>query len=118
MFININVHSNYSLLQSTITIDDIIKFAIDNNQKYVSLIDINTMYGTIEFYNKAKKNNLVPIIGLQINYENEKIILIAKNYEGYLNIVKISSFIMIKKKYELKLFLNSIIVIFDTTIPK
>jgi len=96
---------------STLSIDDIIEFAKKNNQEYVSLVDINSMYGTIEFYNKAIANKLKPIIGLQINYENQKIVLIALNNDGYHTLVKISSLIMSDQSFELKDYLSSLAII-------
>lgn len=111
MFINLNVHSYYSLLMSSISIDDIISFAKYNNQKYVALVDINVLYGAIEFYDKALANNLKPIIGLQIEYKNQKTILIAKNNDGYHNLIKISSFIMSNEKYDLNSYLNGLAII-------
>lgn len=113
MFINLNVHSYYSLLMSSISIDDIINFAVKNNQKYVSLIDINTMYGTVEFYHKAIKNNLIPIIGLQVEYKNEKVVLIAKNNNGYKKLIKISSLIMTQQELVLEDHINDLFVIVE-----
>ena len=82
MFINLCVHSYFSLLMSSMSIDDIINYAIKNKQKYVCLVDLNNMYGAMEFYNKALANNLIPIIGLHIKYNNEDFYLIAKNNLG------------------------------------
>lgn len=110
-FINLNVHSYYSLLMSSISIDDIILYAVKNKQKYVSLIDIKTMYGSMEFYQKAIKNNLKPIIGLQITYQEENVILIAKNFEGYQNLMKISSFINTNTSFELNKYIDNLLVI-------
>jgi DNA polymerase-3 subunit alpha len=70
------------------------------------------MYGAIEFYNKAVENNLKPIIGLEIIYEGNKIILIALDHMGYLNLCKISTFVMTSKKYNIKNYLDSICVIY------
>ena len=53
MFVNLCVHSYFSLLMSSISIDDIINFALKDKQKYVCLTDFNNMYGAMEFYNKA-----------------------------------------------------------------
>jgi DNA polymerase-3 subunit alpha len=113
MFINLLTHSHYSLLNSSISIDDIVAFALKNKQKYVSLIDINTMYGTMEFYNKAIANKLVPIIGLQITYNNQKAVLVAKNYDGYKQLVLISSFVMTNETFEINSFLNNVYVLVD-----
>lgn len=51
------------------------------------------MYGAIEFYIKAKKNNLKPIIGLNLTLNGNEIYLIALNNTGYLKLCKISSII-------------------------
>ena len=49
--INLNVKSNYSLLSSCLTIDDIINYSKTNNDDICALCD-NNMYGVMEFYNK------------------------------------------------------------------
>jgi DNA polymerase-3 subunit alpha len=93
MFVNLINHSNYSLIISSIKIDDIISFSLRENNKYAALVDIGNLYGTIEFYNKAIKNNLIPIIGVQITYNNAKYVLIAKNIDGLKNINNIVSYL-------------------------
>ena len=46
------------------------------------------MYGCIEFYDKAKAHNLTPIIGLEFEYQNATLVAYAKNYNGYLKLIK------------------------------
>ena len=113
MFINLCVHSYFSLLMSSITIDDIINLALKNEQKYVCLTDFNNMYGAMEFYNKALQNNLKPIIGLHVIYANEHLYLIAKNNVGYQNLLKISSNIMTNQQYNLNNFSDSLFILTD-----
>ena len=91
MMINLCNHSYYSLLMSSISIDDIISYAVKNNHKYVVLTDFNAMYGAAEFYNKAQANNLKPIIGLHIIEDSQYIYLLAKNNQGYKDLMKFSS---------------------------
>lgn len=93
MFVNLFTKSYYSISNSAISIDEIIDFAIKNKQQYVSLVDRKVMYGAIEFYIKAKKNNLKPIIGLNLTLNGNEIYLIALNNTGYLKLCKISSII-------------------------
>jgi DNA polymerase-3 subunit alpha len=93
------------------SIDDIINHAIKHQQKYVALIDINNMYGAMEFYLKATVKKLIPIIGLQITYEQEKITLVAKNNNGYHNLVKISSRVMCGVRYDINDFTNDVFII-------
>jgi DNA polymerase-3 subunit alpha len=113
MFINLAVHSHYSLLMSSISIDDIINHARVNKQKHAALIDINNMYGAMEFYQKATINDLIPIIGLQITYQNTKVILIAKNADGYHNLVKLSSCIMTNTPYDVNTYVPNTYVIVE-----
>ncbi|MDC4163291.1 DNA polymerase III subunit alpha [Mycoplasma sp. T363T] len=93
MFVNLNTRSYYSLLSTNLSISKIIEFAIENKQTHVCLTDFNVLYGAVEFFNLAKKNNLVPIIGLEIFdiSSNSELVLIAKNNDGYLKLIKISS---------------------------
>lgn len=92
--INLNVHSYYSLLSSSLSIDKIIDFAIANNQEYVCMVDKNVMYGAFEFYKKSINNNLKPVIGIEFEYSNAKFIALAKNNFGYHLLIKLSSWLM------------------------
>lgn len=88
MYAPINIKTDNYLLHSMIKIDDLIKYSIENNIKALTITD-NNMYGALEFYLKCKKNNIKPIIGIEINIP-EKIILYAMNYEGYKNLMKLT----------------------------
>ncbi len=82
--------TNYSLLSSLIKIDDLIDFAKEHNFKCLTICD-NNMYGTMEFYKKCLKANIKPIIGLELCVENDTLLLYAKNYEGYKNLLKLTT---------------------------
>ncbi|MCF1349094.1 DNA polymerase III subunit alpha [Ureaplasma urealyticum] len=111
MFINLNVHSYYSLLNSALSIDDLIQHALDNNQPYVCLTDLNNMYGCIEFYDKAKAHNLIPIIGLEFEYQNTTLVAYAKNYNGYLKLIKWSSWIMTNTTFIIQEDFDDLIIV-------
>jgi DNA polymerase-3 subunit alpha len=65
-FVHLHVHSEYSLLDSTIQVNDLIKKACDLGQKSIALTDNGNMFGAIEFYVKAKKAGIKPILGAVI----------------------------------------------------
>lgn len=88
--VNLNVKSNYSLLSSMLRIDDIIKVALDNKSKAAFLCD-NNMYGVMEFYKKCRNNNIKPIIGVNIHLELSELYLYCRNYDGYKNIIKLTT---------------------------
>ena len=85
----INIKSNYSLLESMIKIDDLIDIALKNNIKALTIADKN-MYGALEFYEACLKNNIKPIIGLEV-FIPEKINFYAMNYQGYKNLMKLTT---------------------------
>ena len=93
--------SAYSLLQSTMTPQTLVDDAKRKGYQAVALTDYDVLYGVSSFYNAAKAAQLKPIIGLTIGFSglinqstNEKLILLAKNQNGYKNLMKISSFKM------------------------
>ena len=88
MYNMLYVKSNYSLLSSLLTIDDIIDYNIKNNRNSAILCDDN-MYGTMEFIKKCTAKKIKPVIGLEVSINNYKILLYIKNYQGYLNLIKI-----------------------------
>ena len=89
------IKTENSLLSSLIKIDDLINYAINNKIEALTITDDN-MYGALEFYIKCKKNNIKPIIGLDVY----GIVLYAMNYEGYKNLIKLST---IKSKRDIEL---------------
>lgn len=103
--INLNTYSHYSLLSSTLSIQQIIDFAIENKMQYVSLTDTN-LYGVMEFYLKAKEHNLIPVIGLDIFYSNTNLVVYAKNTNGYKKLIELSSQIMTKHEFDLEDYLS------------
>lgn len=99
MYAPLYLKTDNSLLSSLIKIDDLITYAKKHNLKALAITD-DTMYGTIEFYNKCKKNKIKPIIGLEISIESNYIVCYAKNYNGYKNLIKLST---LKSEKELEL---------------
>ncbi len=100
---SLNIKSDYSLLKSLIKINDLIEYAKKNNINVLSLCD-NNLCGSLEFYNACKQNNIKCIIGLEYIYENKKIYLFAKNYNGFKNLLLISRYGL--KDYEDIILIN------------
>ncbi len=103
MFTHLHVHSHYSLLDGLPKIDELIEKAKKEKMAALALTDHGVMYGVIEFYKKAKANNIKPIIGSEVylapNSLREKrpkiddkpfhLVLLVKNIEGYKNLIKL-----------------------------
>ena len=84
------VKSYYSLLSSLLSIDDIIDLNIKSGNNYAVICD-NNMYGTMEFIKKCNQKEIKPVIGLELVIEDKIILCYAKDYTGYLNLVKLST---------------------------
>lgn len=104
-FAHLHVHSEYSLLDGSSKIKELIKRTKELGMDSIAITDHGSMYGIIEFYKEAKKNNINPIIGCEVyiantdmydkstskeNYSNH-LILLAKNDIGYTNLIKLVS---------------------------
>ena len=90
MYTPLNIKTDNYLLKSMIKIDDLIKYSNNLNIKCLTITD-NNMYGVIDFYKCCIKNNIKPIIGLEVKLDNNIIILYCKNYKGYQNLIKLST---------------------------
>lgn len=102
---HLHVHSHYSLLDGMAKIGDLVKKAKELGMPALALTDHGNMYGAVEFYDKAKEAGIKPIIGVEAyvtenrhergeNGRGERpfhLVLLAKNLEGYRNLLKITS---------------------------
>ena len=90
MFVPLNIKTDSYLQSSMISIKSLINYAVKNNLHALTITD-NNMYGVIDFYKACINNNIKPIVGLEVKIDGFIIILYAKGYEGYLNLVKLST---------------------------
>ena len=90
MFVPLNIKTDSYLQSSMISIKSLIDFAVEKKIQALTITD-NNMYGVITFYKACINNNIKPIVGLEIKIDGLIIILYAKGYEGYLNLVKLST---------------------------
>ena len=95
-FIHLHNHSDFSLLESSQAIESIVDRAKSLSMNSIALTEKGNLFSMIDFYKYANKNNIKPIIGCEIEIENENhnsfaLVLLAKNNEGYLNLMKLVS---------------------------
>ncbi len=102
-FTHLHVHSHYSLLDGLPKIDQFLNRLKELNMDSMALTDHGNIYGAVEFYRKAKEKGIKPIIGCEMYMALEKmsdkrpniddkrhhLVLLAKNSEGYKNLVKL-----------------------------
>ena len=104
-FVHLHVHTEYSLLDGAIRINELVKKVKENGMSAVAITDHGNMFGAINFYKECMSNGIKPIIGMEayvakrshtdkeakIDNEPNHLILLAKNNIGYKNLVKLSS---------------------------
>ena len=106
-FCNLHTHTaKGSLLDSILTVEQMVKFAKDNNQSAIGLTDHGSMASFVDFVKECNKNGVKPIIGneiyevddmAQMNDTKERsqpryhLILLCKTQQGFKNLLKITS---------------------------
>ena len=94
-FNNIKIHTQYSICEGAIKIDDLAEYCKLNKIKSIGLADSYNLCGALEFSEKLSKVGTQPIIGTQINLRFQNIIgkvtLYATSEQGYKNLTKLSS---------------------------
>ncbi|MDO8443552.1 MAG: DNA polymerase III subunit alpha [Candidatus Azambacteria bacterium] len=102
-FAHLHVHSHYSLLDGLAKIDDLVSRAKELGMEALALTDHGTIYGAVEFFQKAKRAGLKPIIGCEFyvasgdmadknpgpGNKRHHLILLVKNKIGYKNLVQL-----------------------------
>ena len=112
-FVHLHVHTQYSLLDGAIRIDALLAQAREFGMDSVAITDHGTMFGVLEFHEKAKKLGLRPVIGCEIYVAPRTIqdktpddarglshlVLLAENHQGYRNLCKLASIAQLEGFY-------------------
>ena len=89
----LQVKTSYSLLNSLNDIKKLVALALEYGYTSLAITDECNMFGVMEFYTECKKNNIKPIIGIELSYNEKRFLLYAKNLKGYKNLIKLSTII-------------------------
>jgi DNA polymerase-3 subunit alpha len=105
-FVHLHLHSHYSLLDGACKIDDLCKRVKELGMDTVAVTDHGNLFGAVEFYTTAKSAGIKPILGYEaymapgdrrekggkgIGEAAYHLLLLAKNLDGYKNLMKLSS---------------------------
>lgn len=104
-FIHLHTHSHFSLLEALPKTKEILNHIKKMDMDAVAITDNGTMYGVIEFYQKAKAEEIKPVIGVdfyvalesrflkraRVDNKTHRLVCLAETNEGYQNLIKLSS---------------------------
>ncbi len=104
-FVHLHVHTEYSLLDGAGRVEELVAKAAEMGMEAVAITDHGVMYGVVDFYKKAKKHGIKPLIGCEVYVAQRTmkdrdpkqdsgqyhLVLLAKDEEGYNNLIKLVS---------------------------
>ncbi|MCX7189271.1 MAG: DNA polymerase III subunit alpha, partial [Methylotenera sp.] len=97
-FVHLRCHSEYSIVDGIVRIDDYVQRALSDNMPALALTDLSNLFGAIKFYKAARAKGLKPIIGCDIWLENTanrdqptRLLLLCQSQAGYLLLCQLIS---------------------------
>jgi DNA polymerase-3 subunit alpha len=93
-FVHLRVHSEFSVVDGTNRVDDLVQAAANDLQPALALTDFNNLFATVKFYKAARAMGVKPLIGVEILLQGlsqgpataSRLLLLAQNQKGYLNL--------------------------------
>jgi DNA polymerase-3 subunit alpha len=92
-FIHLRLHSEYSIVDGLVRIDDAIAASVKDQQPALAITDLSNLFGMVKFYKAARNKGVKPIIGCDVWISNDlqrdkpsRLLLLVKNSEGYLQL--------------------------------
>ncbi|MCZ2495388.1 DNA polymerase III subunit alpha [Xylophilus sp. Kf1] len=94
MFVHLRLHTEYSVVDGTNRIDEVVKAAAADGQPALAITDLSNLFGAVKFYKQARGKGVKPVIGAEIFLEGMgseasqlcRVLLLVQNWQGYLNL--------------------------------
>ena len=94
MFVHLRLHSEFSIVDSTCRIDEVVQAAADDQQPALAITDLSNLFGAIKFYKAAREKGVQPILGAEIFLEGlgadplalSRVMVLVQSTQGYLNL--------------------------------
>ncbi len=92
MFVHLRLHTEFSVVDGTTRIDEVVKAAASDGQPALAITDLNNLFGAIKFYKEGRGKGVKPILGAEVYLEGDagapptRLLLLVQNRQGYLNL--------------------------------
>ena len=90
-FTHLHVHSSYSPMRGVSSLEALCEAVREQGGERLALTDTNGLYGAVRFIEVAQQANIKPILGAELIHGAHRVVLLAKNMEGYANLCRILS---------------------------
>ena len=97
MFVHLRLHSEFSVVDGTNRIDEVVQVAARDGQPALALTDLSNLFGGIKFYKAARGAGLKPVLGAEVVVEGlsedltqtSRMLLLVQDHAGYLNLCEL-----------------------------
>jgi len=92
MFVHLRLHTEFSVVDGTTRIDEVVKAAAKDGQPALAITDLNNLFGAIKFYKEGRGKGVKPILGAEVWLEGDagappaRLLLLVLSRQGYLNL--------------------------------
>ncbi|RZL42930.1 MAG: DNA polymerase III subunit alpha [Variovorax sp.] len=94
MFVHLRLHTEFSVVDGTNRIDEVVKAARADGQPALAITDLNNLFGAVKFYKEARGAGVKPVLGVEVFLEGlgadaaavTRIVLLVQNTTGYLHL--------------------------------
>ncbi|GAA4341287.1 DNA polymerase III subunit alpha [Variovorax defluvii] len=94
MFVHLRLHTEFSVVDGTNRIDEVVKAAAADKQPALAITDLNNIFGGVKFYKEARGKGVKPVLGAEVFVDGlgsepgvfTRIVLLVQNFQGYLNL--------------------------------
>ena len=96
-FVHLRLHSEFSVVDGTLRIDDAVALAAASAQPALAVTDLNNMFAAVKLYKAARAKGVQPVLGAELALEGlgadkgavSRVLLLAQNQTGYLNLCEL-----------------------------
>jgi DNA polymerase-3 subunit alpha len=106
-FVHLRVHSEYSIVDGLVRIDDLVAAAAKDKQAALAVTDLGNLFGMVKFYKSARGKGIKPVVGCEVWITNDdnrdkpsRLLLLAKNRMGYLQLCELLSTAWLTNQYK------------------
>jgi len=97
MFVHLRLHTEFSIVDATCRIDEVVKSAAKDGQPALAITDLNNLFGGVKFYKEGRGKGVKPILGSEVQIEGlagdpaqtSRVILLVQSKQGYLNLCEL-----------------------------